>query len=449
MVLGRGLNPMATMTKPIEQITACVIDHGRYLGLAVELAKSFGKVFYYNAAAVDAFPTINKWTVADGFPNVEVIVPPDDHWDFKSEIDLYAFPDIYHGGEQLELASQGKLVWGSRHGDRTEILRGLFLKTLPDAGLGVPEHKVIHGLAALREELKDREDVYIKISRYRGTSETFHWRDWDHDESWLDEKAVELGPQKDEIIFYVFDKIETDIEVGMDTYSVDGNMPENVLVGYEWKDKGYFGAVTPFDAVPKPLSAVAFGYRQELANCQYRNFISSEVRIKGDEFYFIDPTRRMPCPASASQMKLYGNLPEIILAGAQGELVQPEMLGQFACECVVTTAGGKDAWKSIRLPESLEDWFVGQECCLVDGKLCWAPMHESHGEELGWLVNRANTPKDCIQGMLDKVAELPDGVTAATDSLVDLLKEIESGQEQGIPFTTKPLPEPAEVIDQT
>lgn len=435
--------------KDTSKITALVCDHGRYLGLAVELAKSFNRVFYYNAAAVDAFPTINKWTVADGFPGVEVIVPPEDHWDYKSEIDLYVFPDIYHGGEQLELESQGKLVWGSRHGDRLEILRGQFLKTLPTVGLQVPKHKMIHGLVALREELKDREDVYIKISRYRGTSETFHWRDWDHDEVWLDEKSVELGPQKDEIIFYVFDAIETDIEVGLDTFCVDAQYPNETLVGYEWKDKGYFGAVTPWENIPGPLAHVAFAFGKELRENRYRNFISSEVRIKGDEFFFIDPTRRMPCPASASQMKLYRNLPEIILAGANGELVQPEMAAQFSCECVLTTAGGKDAWKTVRLPESLEDSFVGQECCMVDGKICWAPMHESHGEELGWLVNTANTPKDCIQGMLDKVEELPDGVTAATDSLVDLLKEIESGQEQGIPFTTKPLPEPAEVIDQT
>lgn len=435
--------------KPVEKVTACIVDHGRYLGLAVELAKSFKRVLYYNAAAVDAFPTINKWTVADGFPGVEVIVPPDDHWDYKGEIDLYVFPDIYHGGEQLELESQGKAVWGSRHGDRLEILRGQFLKTLATVGLEVPTYKVIHGLTALREELRNREDVYIKISRYRGTMETFHWRDWEHDEVWLDEKAVELGPQKDEIIFYVFDAIDTEIEVGLDTFSVDGYYPDNMLVGYEWKDKGYFGAVTPRAQIPEPLAFVAFTFQKELASNRYRNFISSEVRIKGDEFYFIDPTRRMPCPGGSSQLKLYGNLPEIILAGAQGELVQPEMTAQFACECVLTTAGGKDAWKTVRFPSSMEDSFVGQECCMVDGKVCWAPMSESHGEELGWLVNKANTPKDCIHGMLDKVKELPDGVTAATESLIDLLKEIESGKDEGIPFTTKPLPEPAEVIDQT
>lgn len=435
--------------KEASQITACVVDHGRYLGIAVELAKSFKRVLYYNAAAIDAFPTINKWTVADGFENVEVIVPPDDHWDHKNEIDLYIFPDIYHGGEQIELESQGKLVWGSRHGDKLEILRGQFLKTLPEVGLQVPKHKLIHGLTELRYELSERENVYVKISRYRGTMETFHWRDWDHDEVWLDEKSVELGPQKDQLLFYVFDAIDTDIELGLDTYCVDGGHPVKMLVGYEWKDKGYFGAVTPWGQVPEQLAVASMAFNDQLAKDRYRNFISSEVRIKGDQFYFIDPTRRMPCPASASQMKLYGNLPDIILMGSQGELIQPEMLGGFSCECVLTTAGGKDAWKTVRLPSSIEDSFIGQECCMVDGKICWAPVHESHGDELGWLVNIADTPKACIRGMLDKVKELPDGVCAATESLSNLLKEIESGQEQGIAFTDKPLPEPAVVVENT
>lgn len=435
--------------KPVEQVTACVIDHGRYLGLAVELAKSFKRVLYYNSAAVDAFPTINKWTVADGFPGVEVIVPPDDHWDYKKEIDLYVFPDIYHGGEQLELESQGKMVWGSRHGDRMEVLRGKFLKTLADVGLEVPPHKIINGLTNLRAELADREDVYIKISRYRGTMETFHWRDWDHDEVWLDEKAVELGPQKDEMVFYVFDAIVTDIEVGLDTYCIDGGHPLEMLVGYEWKDKGYFGAVTPWAQVPEALAVTSMAFNDELAQDRYRNFISSEVRVKGEKFWYTDATRRKPCPGGSSQLKLYGNLAEIVLLGAQGELVQPQMLGKFSCECVLTTAGGKDAWKTIRLPESLSDSFVGQECCMVDGKICWAPMHESHGEELGWLVNIADTPKDCVSGLLEKAKMLPDGVSAATESLADLLKEIESGKDAGIPFTSKPLPEPSEVIDQT
>lgn len=434
--------------KPVNEVTACVVDHGMYLGVAVELAKVCKRVLYENRAAVDAYPVIDKCTVGDGFEDVEVITLPEDHWEYKSEIDLYVFPDIYHGGEQRELAAQGKAVWGSREGDRDEVLRGKFLKRLAERKLEVPPHRVIEGLTALRVELSGRENVYVKISRYRGTMETFHWRDWDHDEGWLDKMAVAMGPQKEEVTFYVFDAIETEIEVGLDTYLIDGACPGTVLVGYEWKDKGYFGAVTPWASVPGPLVEVKEAFAPELAACQYRNFLSSEVRVKGDRFWFIDPTRRMPSPGGASQLKLYENLGEIIWRGASGELVEPVMRGRFACECAVTAKGARDAWKALRLDGEIAESFVGWGCSLVNGVLAWAPAEDTtRGEELGYLVNVADTPGECIRGMLDKAKALPDDVSAATESLADLLKEVESGKEQGVPFTKQSLPEPAEVVE--
>lgn len=434
--------------KAVTDLTVCVVDHGMYLGVAVELAKTCKRVLYENRSAVDAYPVIDKCTVGDGFENVELIALPDDHWDYKREIDLYVFPDIYHGGEQLELAAQGKAVWGTRLGDRDEVLRGRFLKVLDKVGLEVPKHTVAEGLTDLRGQLAGREDVYVKISRYRGTMETFHWRDWDHDEGWLDRLAVTLGPQKEQVTFYVFDAIETDIEVGLDTYSIDGNCPRTVLVGYECKDKGYLGAVTTWPDVPAPLVAVAEAFAPELAILRYRNFLSSEVRIKGDRFWFIDPTRRMPSPGGASQLKLYENLAELMWAGAQGELVEPVMRGRFACECAVSAKGARDAWKAVRLDGALGDSFVGWGCSLVDGVLAWAPAEDTtRGEELGYLVHVADTPADCVRGMLDKAADLPPDVSAATEALAELLREIESGRAEGVPFTRQALPTPETVVN--
>lgn len=434
--------------KPLSEVTFAVIDHSLFLPLAVELAKSGAKrVLYQNASAIDGFPTLNKCIVGDGYDNLEIIQLPDDHWDFKSEIDCYVFPDIYHGGEQLELQSQGKAVWGSRHGDRMEVFRGKFLEALESVGLEVPPHEVVRGLEALRAHLYAREDCYIKISRYRGTMETKHWRDWTQDSGWLDFMTVKLGPAAELITFYVFDAIETDIEIGMDTYAIGMDIPISSVVGYEWKDKGYFGAVTPRDEVPSQLMDIYYAFREELKDGQYRNFVSSEVRIKGERFSFIDTTRRAPCPAIGSQIKLYRNLGEIIWSGANGEMVQPEFSGKFACECVIKArAPDKSCWTEVEFPKELEDSIMAGGSCKIDDVFCWPP-DESHGEEVGWLVNVADTPHDCIQGMLDKAAMLPDGVSAATDSLADLLKEVDSGKEQGIPFTKLSLPEPATVIE--
>lgn len=423
--------------------TFLVWDHGLFLPLAIELAKTAKRVIYYNAALVDAFPTLAKCVVGDGYPYVEVT---DEPFALLKEIDCAVFPDIYHSDVQLHLESLGIPVWGSREGDKLEIYRGRFLKALDEVGLEVPEHTTVNGLSALRGILSHMPEAYVKISRFRGTMETFHWRGMSQDEDWLHMMAVKLGPAKENMVFYVFAPIDTDIEVGMDTYCVDGSTPSEVVVGYEWKDKGYFGSVTSLALVPRPLWDVSAAFAPELQGHRYRNFISSEVRIKGDHFYFIDPTRRAGVPSGLSQFKLYANLPEIILGGAQGELVQPKVKALFSCECVMSAKGEKSCWTVVDFPDELRDSIGCGGSCQIDGRICWPP-DDSGEHEIGWLHSMADTPKACIQAMLDKAAELPDGVTAATDSLADLLKEIESGKSQGVPFSSKPMPEPAVVVE--
>jgi len=43
---------------------------------------------------------------------------------------------------------------------------------------------------------------------------------------------------------------------------------------------------------------------------------------------------------------------------------------------------------------------------------------------------------------------LPPGVDAATDGLVELLKEINKAEEEGMEFTDKPVPEPEMVVTE-
>lgn len=424
--------------------TFLVWDHGLFLPLALELAKTAKRVIYHNAAQIDAFPTLAKSIVGDGYDNIEVT---DEPFAYRKEIDCAVFPDIYEADKQSVFEELGVQVWGSRDGDKLEIYRGRFLKALAEVGLEVPKHHVVEGLSRLGATLQDMPEAYVKISRFRGTMETFHWRGMAEDEDWLHMMAVKLGPAKENMVFYVFEPIDTDIEIGYDSFSVDGEYPNTGLVGYECKDKSYFASVTSVPNVPGVLARVNGAFAKELQEHRYRNFISSEVRIKGDHFYFIDPTRRAGVPSGLSQFKLYANLPEIVLAGAQGELVQPKLNAKFSCECIMTAKGEKTCWTVVDFPEDLRNSIGCPGSCQIDGRICWPP-DDSGEHEIGWLVNLGDTPKECIQGMLDKAADLPDGVIAATESLADLLKEIESGKSQGVPFSSKPLPEPSVVVEQ-
>lgn len=425
------------MTEP-SQLTACVVDSGLFLPLALKLAPSFKRMLYWSEW-MEAFPTINRRMIGDGYPYVERI---DDIWTHKNEVDLWLFPDIQRAGLQLELEAQGKMVWGSRNGERLETNRSLFLKVLEEVGLPVPKHEKVVGLTELRYHLRDREDVFIKISKYRGSLETCHWRSWREDEGMLDAMAVKFGPLKDLMTFIVFDAINGPLELGCDTFCIDGKWPDLVLNGLEMKDKGYLGSVMKRDDMPQEVQDVLDAFGPVMAEYRYRNQFSAEIRPP----YFIDPCCRFPLPGSGAQMELVGNLAEMIVAGAQGELVQPVMTAPFAAECVLTQKTEKRSWGIVDFSPEVQPFVKCGDSCQIDGRICFPP-DETHGEEIGWIFATGDTIEETVEAMKERVKLLPDGVHACTDSLFDLLKEAATAEDQGVPISTEPIPEPEVALE--
>lgn len=425
----------------VSDLTFCFIDHGLGLPLAERVARDAKRVLYWSPWE-EGFSTINKAIIGDGLDRVERI---SDFWKVKDDVDVWVFPDIQHSGLQIELASQGHAVWGARDGDALELNREFFLHTLVESGLDTPNWKVCVGITSLRTYLYEKKDQYVKISKYRGSMETFHWRSWKEDENLLDVLAVRFGGVREQIRFLVFENIETDLEIGGDTYCVNGQWPSLMLHGIEWKDKGYFGAVTSDDEMPEQLRQVHEAFGPVLHSFGSKTFWSSEVRVVGDQFFFTDPTTRIGLPSSASQMELWGNISEIIAAGAEGELVDPVPEGKFSVECILKAKRERGAWACVEVPKDIQQWCKLSCCCEVDGKVCWPP-DESGGEEVGWLVAIGDTPKDTLATMKGYVDLLPDGLIADISSIADIIKEIKSEEDEGIEFTDKPMPGPKEVV---
>lgn len=427
--------------KDISDVTACVVDCGLFLPFARRLAEDCKRVLFWSPDT-RSFPSLKQGSIGNGFPDIERVL---DFWPELPEIDLFCFCDVQHSGLQLHLESIGKSVWGSRTGDKYELGRELFMETLGELGLDVPKFVVIVGLDALREHLKDQEDKYIKVSRWRGDLETTHWRTWAMDNDWLDWQAVNLGPLKNKMRFLVFDKIETDLEIGGDTYCIDGEWPGQMLYGLEHKDTTYFSRVAMREAMPDQLAQILERFSPLLKECQYRNQWSMEVRIKEDKSYFIDATCRGGMPSSASQQLLWENFSEIVWAGANGEMVRPKPVGAYSIECMVTTKSTKDCWDVVELPQELERHVRFSNCCFVDG--CYAfPPEETHSGDLGWLCAIGNTPRETLEEAKRLCDLLPDGCEGNIENLTGLIAEIESAKDQNVPFTDDPVPEPAEVI---
>lgn len=429
--------------RELADITACFVDHGGlYLPLCQKLAESYKRIIYYDPAE-QAFPTINRAVIGDGFDKIERV---ESFWAYKNEIDLFVFPDSQGAALQKELRYQEFPVWGSADAETLEQSREKFHKILGEVGLRVPHFERVIGLAALRQHLKAQRDKYIKISKYRGSLETFHWRTWGDDEGALDQWAVKFGGVKEQIPFLVFDAIDTDLEIGADTYCVNGQFPKLMMDGFEAKDRGYFGTLKKYEEMPEQTKAVMEAFAPILGKLGHRNFWSVEIRVDGEQFYFIDPTPRGPIPGIGSQMEIYGNLAEIVAAGAEGDLVTATPSAHFSAECVLCQKSPKEAWGSIEVPAELKQWVKLGGACMVDGRT-WFPPDESHDDEIGWIVAIGDTPTETIEKMLAQVKLLPDGVSAKTESLVELLQEIQSAEEQGIEFSKQKIPDPAIVVE--
>ena len=276
--------------------------------------------------------------------------------------------------------------------------------------------------------------------------ETWHWRSWSLDGGFLDVLAVRFGPAKELIPFMVFDNIKTDLEIGSDTYTVDGQWPSIMLNGLEWKDKGYIGAVTNRKDMPDCLNEVLDAFSPILKKYRMRNQWSTEVRKTPESFFFTDPTPRCGLPSTASQLKAWKNFPEIVLAGAHGDLVEPIPSCRYTAECMITGKSKKEQWPAVEIPGELQEWTAFGNCCQIDGRLVF-PADDSHGDDLGWLVATGDT----LEGLLDNLKAhadiLPDGLDANTDSMVDLLSEAIKAEKEGIEFGHEEIPKPETALN--
>lgn len=431
------------MKKRTDEVTALVVDTGLFLPLAQRLGRFYKRIVYWRPNS-EAFPRMESAVIGDGFENIDRV---DDPWKAidEHEIDLAVFPDIGNAGMQLHLESIGIPVWGNRRADSLEQNREKFFKTLKAVGLPVPDYEKVVGITKLREHLKHKEDCYLKISKYRGTMETCHWRSWEEDEGLIDSLAVSLGPCREQMTFFVCEPIVTDIEDGMDSWSIDGQWPELCLRGIEAKDRAYLGAVSAKKDLPDYIQEIQKKFAPVLARFRSRGFFSMEIRVAKDAAYFIDPTPRGPLPGTSSHLMVWENLADVIWAGAHGELIEPEPAAEFTAECLLTMDSA-DEWRVFEIPKELEPWIKISDCCEVDGKIGIPPQH-AHGEEIGWMVAVEDTPTKVIKKLKEQASKLPDGVKTRLDALVELVHEEEKMQSAGVPITDEKMPNAAAVVE--
>jgi len=416
------------MATDLSSKTVLVVSGPLYVSLAERLARDFAKV-YLHVPIAGSYPHINKGLVGYGLPGVELVNEIDGpHLD---EADLVVFPDLYHPAAQVRIEEMGKRVWGSRHGEDLECKRELCKKLMEKEGLPVQPWKVLHGLKALRAHLKAHDGQHVKIDRWRGVTESFFAENYETVAPKLDQLAASLGAFQEVLDFIVEDDLPDRVEIGLDTYCIDGAYPDLTLCGLEVKDLGFTGQFVPWKAIPEPLRRWNEAMAPYLEQAGFRGSLSNEIRIgKDKEPFMIDATCRMPSPPGELWQEIITNLAEVLWSGAGGEVAEPIPAGKFGVEVILKSAFAEDNHQPVEIPEQFERNVKLYNSILVDGRRYVVPQGDQMteiGAVIGWgdtleaAVAMAQEAGESVKGYGIKFGMGPiDNATEQMAELADL-----------------------------
>jgi hypothetical protein len=276
------------------------------------------------------------------------------------------------------------------------------------------------------------------------SKETFHFDDYEDARKHVDEMSLYFEAVGHLIKFIAEKSIDCKIEGGLDTYTVDGAHPQTAVVGFEAKDMCYFAAVQKWKDIPEEIKCVSEFLWPEFKKYRCRQMFSTEVKVTEDgDSYLLEPTVRFPSPAGEEQMELYENFSEIIWEGAHGRLIEPILTAQFACEAMVEHSGNKDCFRSLVIPKEMRQWVKLYGPVGVKNRIACCPGSEC----IGAVVGIGNSPHECLEHLKANAAALDgQGLKIHITELADILDQIEHAEKEGLFFSHKELPDPADVL---
>jgi phosphoribosylamine-glycine ligase len=413
----------------LKEKVAIVYDNGLFIEIAKTLSKSFKKVYYYMPWK-NGFPKSNQYIVGEGIEGIERI---QNFWDYVDKADIVIFPDIYDGDLQLELVKQGKLVWGGRKGEEMELYRDRMKRYMKSLGLYTTPFTVIKGLDALREYLKDHDNVWVKQNITRGDFETFHSESYQVIEPVLDELEHNLGRSKFLKEFVVEDALDDAVETGVDLYTIDGNYPSQTLAGIEVKDLGYVGKIVPYSELSPKVTDFNDKIKDALKQYGYRGFMSTEIRVTKDKPpYMVDFCARAGSPPNELYQLMYKNLAEIIWYGACGILIDPITTKKYGIEALIHSSWADKNWQAITFPAKFRDNIKLRNAVKING-LYYAVPQSVGLPEIGAVVTEADTIEDAVE-QAKEIAESIVGhyIEVKIDSIDVALEQFKKLEEFGV-----------------
>lgn len=321
-----------------KNLAVMVYDHCEFSFIATYLSQYFENVFL-TTDWISGFPYYGAKNIGSG---IEGITRVDEPESMEDEIDIHFFTDLYFKDRSERLRKEGRYVWGSGEFEMVERNRHLFYDLCVEASLPVPKTVFIKSYDKLMDYLKDKKDLWVKLTEYRGAGETFHWEDNDFNEFFNLELKRQIGARgltDPDLEFLIQEPVDAEFEWGIDTYLVDSKFPENVYIGFENKCESYFGKLEEVKNLPDSWQEVIRKFEKVIAKYHFTGTFSMEVRrTKEGKEYFIDSCNRCPYPASAATMKGISNYGDIIVNALYNNETTKVRGDEYVAEIVVRTS---------------------------------------------------------------------------------------------------------------
>ena len=399
-----------------------IVDRGLFVSMAQSLVGRFGKVGYF-AYWESGFTDGRELVIGEGLDGIERVKYFEQSY---HDYDLLIFPDVYDGWMVKDLRDAGCRVWGSGLGSELELLRWKTKERFKEVGLPVVESHRVQGVDELRSFLQEHETSggwYVKVSLLRGLGETWHAKNYAQAKPFIDYFEAKNGALSHLIHFILEAPIPDADEVGYDGFCVDGQFPASSMFGYEIKDSAYLGYVSARDALPDNVKRVNDALSPALAELQYRNFFSTELRNE----FCIDLTCRHASPAGEVLVENLENLDEVLWFGAEGKLIEPEFKNQYGAQLILSSEWARDQWQLVQFPDEIRPFVKLYNHCRIKWSDYVVPQFVPHFDrmkEIGSVVALANSPEEAID-LCKERAELVEGfkVSFEPEALDDALEE--------------------------
>lgn len=391
-----------------------VCDNGLFFEAALRLADDFGEVLYFEEWA-DSYPNMAEAVIGSEWKNGKQLDTFDDKplrrienlFDYLDEVDCVFLPDTYYGDLGAYLDEKGMPVCGSLHGEELELERWAMKEWMMQNDMDLPNVERIVGIENLKKYLRENDNKWVKISKFRQHFETFHHINWRLTEPIIQRMEWEMSPMAKIAEFVVEDHIEALIEEGMDAYTLDGKYPSAMLSGCEIKDLSYCGRVVPYDKLSKGIRKINDKLSPLLKEYHYKGFISTEIRTtKDNKNYLIDPCARLGSPPSELYQNMYLNLGEIVWGLANNEIVDPVYKDEYGIEVMIWSDWFLENHQAIYFPPEIRDNVKMRNVLKVDGT--YYCLNLSGIPETAALVATGNSFEECKK-KLEEMSPLIEG----------------------------------------